>query len=71
MNQLMELGEAKHYGEWRVEQENKQAWRGLIREDIDAAIAAAMTMKQFFGGTPAGQRAVCSIAQSRHKSSFG
>lgn len=43
-----EQGKAKHYGEWRAEQENKPTWRGLIREDIDAAIAAAMTMTQFF-----------------------
>ncbi|MCP3774605.1 relaxase/mobilization nuclease domain-containing protein [Paenibacillus sp. MZ04-78.2] len=43
-----EPGKAKHYGEWRAEQENKPTWRGLIREDIDAAIAAGMTMTQFF-----------------------
>ncbi|MCD1259179.1 relaxase/mobilization nuclease domain-containing protein [Paenibacillus athensensis] len=43
-----EPDKAKHYGEWRAEQENKPTWRGLIREDIDAAIAAAMTMTQFF-----------------------
>lgn len=43
-----EPGKAKHYGEWRAEQENKPTWRGLIREDIDTAIAAAMTMTQFF-----------------------
>lgn len=43
-----EPGKAKHYGEWRAEQESKPTWRGLIREDIDAAIAAAMTMTQFF-----------------------
>ncbi|MCD9023490.1 relaxase/mobilization nuclease domain-containing protein [Cohnella silvisoli] len=43
-----ETGKAKHYGEWRAEQENKSTWRGLIREDIDNAIATAMTMTQFF-----------------------
>lgn len=43
-----EPGKAKHYGEWRAEQESKPTWRGLLREDIDAAIAAAMTMTQFF-----------------------
>ncbi len=42
-----EPGKAKHYGEWRAEQENKPTWRGLIREDIDTAIAAAVTMTQF------------------------
>ncbi len=42
-----EPGKAKHYGEWRAEQGNKPTWRGLIREDIDTAIAAAVTMTQF------------------------
>ncbi|MFF3924020.1 relaxase/mobilization nuclease domain-containing protein [Paenibacillus lactis] len=43
-----ESGKAKHYGEWKAEQENRSTWRGLIREDIDTAIAASMTMTQFF-----------------------
>ncbi|CAM3465465.1 relaxase/mobilization nuclease domain-containing protein [Marinicrinis lubricantis] len=43
-----EPGKAKHYGEWQAERENKPTWRGLIREDIDTAIAASMTMTQFF-----------------------
>ncbi len=43
-----ESSKTKHYGEWKAEQENRPTWRGLIREDIDTAIAASMTMTQFF-----------------------
>lgn len=38
---------AKHYAEWKAEQENKPTWRGLIREDVDKAVAASMTFTQF------------------------
>lgn len=38
---------AKHYGEWKAEQEGRPTWRGIIREDIDQAIAASMTFTQF------------------------
>lgn len=40
-------GKSKHYGEWRAEQEGKPTWRGLIREDVDKAVAASMTFTQF------------------------
>lgn len=40
-------GKAKHYAEWKAEQENKPTWRGLIREDVDKAVAASMTFTQF------------------------
>ena len=40
-------GKAKHYDEWKAEQENKPTWRGLIREDVDKAVAASMTFTQF------------------------
>lgn len=42
-----EPGKAKHYGEWKAEQEGKPTWRGLIRTDVDQAIAASMTWTQF------------------------
>jgi len=38
---------SKHYAEWKAEQEGKPTWRGLIREDVDKAIAASMTFTQF------------------------
>ncbi len=41
-------GKAKHYGEWRAEQEQRPTWRGLIRADIDDAIRQAMTERQFW-----------------------
>ncbi|OIA99347.1 relaxase [Paenibacillus sp. LC231] len=41
-------GKAKQYGEWRADQESKPTWRGVIREDMDAAIAEARTMSQFY-----------------------
>jgi len=40
-------GKSKHYAEWTAEQEGKPTWRGMIREDVDQAIAAAMTFTQF------------------------
>lgn len=40
-------GKSKHYAEWKAEQEGKPTWRGLIREDVDKAIAASMTFMQF------------------------
>lgn len=43
-----ERGKSKHYGEWRADQESKPTWRGVIREDVDAALAAARTMSQFY-----------------------
>ncbi|MPY19888.1 relaxase/mobilization nuclease domain-containing protein [Paenibacillus glucanolyticus] len=43
-----EPGKVQHYGEWKAERENKPTWRGLIRDDVDQAVAAAMTMTRFF-----------------------
>ncbi|KAI5805252.1 Relaxase/Mobilization nuclease domain-containing protein [Pyronema omphalodes] len=43
-----ERGKAAHYGEWKAELEKRPTWRGLIREEVDQAIAASMTMTQFF-----------------------
>jgi len=40
-------GQSRHYAEWKAEQEGKPTWRGLIREDVDKAIAASMTFTQF------------------------
>jgi len=40
-------GKSKHYAEWKSEQEGKPTWRGLIREDVDKAVAASMTFTQF------------------------
>lgn len=41
-------GSGKHYSEWDAEQNGKPTIRSLIREDIDAAIAGAFTMKSFW-----------------------
>jgi hypothetical protein len=41
-------GKAKHYGEWKAEQDGRLTWRGIIKSDIDEAIATSMTDKQFF-----------------------
>jgi hypothetical protein len=40
-------GKSRHYAEWQAEQEGKPTWRGLIREDVDKAIAESMTFTQF------------------------
>jgi len=42
-----EPGKARQYGEWKADQENKPTWRGLIRTDVDQALAASMTWTQF------------------------
>ncbi len=39
---------AKHYGEWRAEKEGKPTYLGMIKADVDEAIAKARTEKQFF-----------------------
>lgn len=43
-----QYGKAKHYGEWRAEQEQRPTWRGLVRADVDEAIRQSMTERQFF-----------------------
>ncbi|XID93357.1 relaxase/mobilization nuclease domain-containing protein [Paenibacillaceae bacterium WGS1546] len=48
-----ERGKARQYGEWRADQESKPTWRGVIREDMDAAIAEARTMSQFYAALQA------------------
>ena len=39
---------AKHYAEWNAEKNGKPTVRGLIRQDIDAALADAFTLQSFF-----------------------
>lgn len=41
-------GHGKHYAEWNAETQGKPTIRGLVRQDIDAAIAGAYTMKTFW-----------------------
>lgn len=48
-----ERGKAKHYGEWRADQEKSPTWRGTIREDVDAAVAEVRTMSQFYAALQA------------------
>ena len=43
-----QAGKAKHYGEWRAEQEQRPTWRGLIRSEIDELIRQSVTEKQFY-----------------------
>lgn len=39
---------AKHYAEWNAEKNGKPTVRGLIRQDIDAALADAFTLQSFY-----------------------
>lgn len=39
---------AKHYAEWNAEKNGKPTVRGLIRQDIDAALANAFTLQSFY-----------------------
>ena len=41
-------GKAKHYGEWRAEQEGRPTYLSLIKADVDTAIRQSMTERQFF-----------------------
>lgn len=41
-------GKAKHYGEWKAEQDGRPTWRGIIKSDVDEAISSSVTDKQFF-----------------------
>ena len=46
---VIEPGEGgRHYAEWNAEAQGKPTVRALIRQDIDAAIASAYTMKNFW-----------------------
>ena len=38
----------KHYAEWSAEQSGKSTVRGLIRQDIDAALCDAFTLQSFY-----------------------
>lgn len=40
-------GKAKHYSEWQAEQNGKPTYRGTIRADIDRAILASTTERDF------------------------
>lgn len=42
-------GRARQYAEWEAERAGQPTWRGLIRTDVDSAIAASMTFTQFLG----------------------
>lgn len=37
----------KSHKEWQAEQDGKPTWRGLVREDIDAALLEATVWSQF------------------------
>lgn len=41
-------GKGKQYAEWEAEQKGKLTVRGLIRKDIDAALAGAISMQTLF-----------------------
>ena len=40
-------GKGKHYSEWKAEKTGKSTVRGLIRKDIDAALARSFTYRSF------------------------
>lgn len=42
-----ENGKSRHYAEWRAERNGIPTWRSYIKKDIDEAIAASFTDKQF------------------------
>lgn len=41
-------GKGKHYAEWDAERSGKVTVRGLIRQDIDAALDSAFTLQSFY-----------------------
>lgn len=45
---IMPKGHGKHYAEWNAERQGKPTVRGLIRQDMDAALVGAVTLGSFF-----------------------
>ncbi len=45
---IMPKGRGKPYAEWNAEKNGKPTVRGLIRQDIDAALADAFTLQSFY-----------------------
>lgn len=43
-----EDGKGKNYGEWLAEKKEEPTWRSMIRKDIDLAIVASLTEREFF-----------------------
>jgi len=43
-----QTGRTQHYAEWQAAQQGKPNYRGMMKADIDRAIAGAMTERQFF-----------------------
>lgn len=41
-------GRGKHYAQWEAEKRGKPTVRGLVRRDVDAALASAVSMQTFF-----------------------
>lgn len=41
-------GKGKNYGEWMAEKKGEPTWRNMIRKDIDRAIVASLTEREFF-----------------------
>lgn len=46
-------GASRHYSEWADERAGRQTWRGLVRADVDEAIARAATERQFWANLAA------------------
>lgn len=40
-------GRAKHYTEWKAENEGQRTWRSAIREDVDQAVMVSMSFPAF------------------------
>ena len=45
-------GRGKHYGEWKAEQQGRPTLRNVIRSDIDRAILASTTQRNFQEAMP-------------------
>ena len=59
-------GRAKHYAEWQAEQNGKPTHRGTIRADIDRAILASTTERDFLRVMGAVQLGYIFTQQKRH-----
>lgn len=42
-----ERGRAKHYAEWKAENEGQRTWRSTILEDVDQAVMVSMSFQAF------------------------
>ncbi|MBQ3406931.1 MAG: relaxase/mobilization nuclease domain-containing protein [Lachnospiraceae bacterium] len=60
------IGSGKPYAEWNAEKNGKPTVRGLIRQDVDAALAEAFTLQSFYDALQKREYAIKRGANVKH-----